>query len=233
MKRFLPALVSGFLSAVMAVPAFAGSQEDAVIALHAKPHAEKALNICPGGDASEDPNTQGLACSDYDVAAPANESVDVYLVVAKGSSQAGIAGLSCGIRYDADISMFGWTLCSDLEFSSRDPNPTWPASGSANRITWTASTNCQRTEFGEDGAHAVAGSFYIYAYGDGIFDITTNNTVQSGAELQVADCASAESNILEAASVGFGTLGGCNPCLDDCVVPVVPVTWGKIKSTFE
>jgi hypothetical protein len=119
--------------------AFAGTQPDAVVALHANPFVAKNVNICPGQPTSMDPNTRGIPCAD---------------------PGPGIAGLSCGIASDPLVVIFGWTLCGDLEF----PNNFWPESGGGNRVTWVKTTNCQRQEILESGAHAVAGAFYVYAH---------------------------------------------------------------------
>jgi len=87
---------------------FAGTQDDAVIALHGQPASRK--DPC----AAVDPNEQGFACSDYVVNhLPLNSPTHVYLVVARADPEAGIAGVSVGIDYDPTLVAL-WTRCSDL-----------------------------------------------------------------------------------------------------------------------
>ncbi len=215
--RISPLLLGAVLAALL-VPraASAGTQDGAVFALHAQTHTTKTPNICPSGTAPADPNSAGLPCSQYNVGhVPLNAGQDVYLVVARGNETPGIAGLSCGVSATANVGILGWNLCADLDF----PNGGWPASGGGNRITWSPGTNCQRTVIGTDGVHAVAGAFYVYAYGFGDLSITRNNGI-SPPELTVADCAAAQSEITWAPSavnfgqhaVGFSTCVGFVDC---------------------
>ena len=205
--------------------ALAGSQDLAVVALHEKVHSLKSTVICPGLAGSVDPNTAGISCADYSVDnAPLLSGRDVYLVVARGNAAAGIAGLSCGITYTANVAMYGFQLCSDLQF----PNGGWPADGGGNRITWAASSNCQETTIGAEGVHAIAGSFYVYAYGDGSIEVTPNNNLVI-PEFRVADCSAAESSVsIGGGRVGFGGVTGFNPCQLP-PVPVEQTSWGRIK----
>ena len=134
---------------------FAGTQDQATVVFHAQAFATKAIVVCSNGT----PNAQGLACPDFNAQWPTQAGADVYLVVASAAFDPGIAGLSCGIEFDSTVGMFGWSLCADLDF----PNGGWPASGGGNRITWVASTNCQRytpEPFVPYTVQAVAGAFY-------------------------------------------------------------------------
>ncbi len=221
------ALFMVFVSCLAVSPVLAGTQDNAVVALHDKAPAKKATNTCaiiPPATAPEDPNTLGLACSDYSVDnAPVFENRSVYVVVARADNTAGIAGVSCGVAVTGAVGVFGWTLCADLDF----PNGGWPGSGGGDRITWASVVNCQDTVLGTDGVHAVAGAFYVYAYGSGTIAITPNNAIP---EFKVADCSAAESEVSSGGGVvGFGSELGFNPC----ALPPVPVeqtTWGSIKS---
>jgi hypothetical protein len=204
----------------------AGPNANAVIALHDKAKAAKAINACPSGPVPEDPVSQGIPCSQFSTDfAPIGASRDVYLMVAQGDVGVGVAGMSCGVQFGGGVAVFGWTLCADLEF----PNGGWPANGGGNRITWDATTNCQTTDVAGEGVHAVAGSFYLYAYSDGLFEVTPNNGVPV-PELQVADCSAASEDVqIAGGAVGFGALEGFNPC---GVVPVEETSWGKIKGAY-
>jgi hypothetical protein len=118
------------------------------------------------------------------------------MVLARGDSL-GFAGLSCGIDYDGrsgqGVDVLGWTFCGDWEFPNWGEYAEWdihlwPAAGSGSRMTWNHDVRCQDTVLGADGAHALAGVFYVYAYGGDTFSVTENNGLDSAPELQVADC---------------------------------------------
>ena len=164
-------------------PSFTG-QEAGVIAVHATIHNFKS------SDCSIAPE---IPCSEYVTEWPVGVSADIWLV-AVSRSLPGIGALSCGIRYDngaeggetmtngIGVDLYEWTLCaSGLEFPNcitGSPADEWPASGGGNRITWDASADCQTTEFGGDGIHAVAGFFYVYAYSPDLFEIIVNQGVE-------------------------------------------------------
>ena len=208
---------------------FAGTQDGVSVSLHIQAHAVKAIQICD----TATPNAQGLVCEAYQTQWPTHAPGDLYLVVTTGDPGPGIAGLSCGIAYPPNLSMSGWELCADLEF----PNGSWPASGGGNRITWAAGVNCQTTVipgYEYYGVHAVAGAFYVYAYGSGLFEITDNLGI-AVPELKVADCNASESDVnYLPAKVGFGVAQGYNACVlckPGCS-PVERTTWGALKTGY-
>ncbi len=229
MKRSLVFLC---LQVGLVASALAGTQPNAKVALHT---VVLNCDLNPGGVCAEcTPVEQGLPCSNFHSQAWLYQT-NVYLVVAQADPVAGIAGISLGVEYDMpNVAVFGFTLCGDLDF----PNGGWPLSGGGNRITWNYLENCQRTEVGSDGAHAVAGCIYAYAYGAGELRITPNKNLQSGPELTVADCAIRETDLpfSHAGSVMFSDteVPGCNPCLGPCgtPIPVERATWGRIKTRF-
>jgi hypothetical protein len=206
-------------------------QENAVLALHVAPH--------DGSIACE----PWIPCSSFETQGLIQASYDVYLVVANGSPEScpwdwscvdeGIAGVSCGISYDAQtgqgVDIFDWVFCGDLEFGNTGPNGDWPAAGSGNRLTWDPVDSCQRFVFPDspsEGVHTIVGSFYVYAYDKDALAITTNN-VLSGPELQVADCRAASYNLpLTAGGMasfsGSATDPGFNPCAEPDAPPPPP-----------
>jgi hypothetical protein len=202
---------------IRADPAWAGTQDGSAIALHVKAHTSKGTTVCTTWAPT-------IPCSDYVTAWPVGTAADIYLVVTRAQWEPGIAGLSCGIDYaaapGAGVDVSGYTLCADLEFTNAGANGEWPAAGGGNRITWNRLDNCQRTLMGNDGVHAVACAFYVYAYGEDQFRVIPNANLQSGPEIRVADCSSAESSVTTAASgtvfFSAAALGGCNPCTDTC-----------------
>jgi hypothetical protein len=226
MKRLL-ILFAVAAVCVAAGTASAGTQDGALVVLHAKNHTTKATTLCTTWKPT-------VSCSAYEEQWATNVASDVYLVVGRGNTIPGIAGLSCGIEYSPTVGMFGWTLCADLEFTNSGANGFWPASAGGNRITWVNDTNCQRTEIAPDKVHAFAGVFYVYAYGNGTLAVTPNNNLGSGPELAVADCSAATTLLpmdgSRAGVVGFGTATGYSPCA--AIVPVEPTTWGSLKSKF-
>ncbi len=251
MKRVLLFVTAVAVVMAMSVPAWAGTNPNAVFTLHAKAYTNK--NICT----TQSPNSgTPIPCTSYDTDWPLNLPTNVYLVVARGDAVTGIAGASCGVKYNnaaggpgvGGVDVFGWTLCADLEFTNgaatcppNVPPCEWPISGGGNRITWVLTTNCQRTVAGTDGVHAVAGAFYVYAYSPDILQLTENKNLEI-PELAVSNCA-ASTDLLPFRRVAFvtfsasGTEKGCNPCTEitgECPepVPVEATTWGKLKNTY-
>jgi hypothetical protein len=235
MKRVLTiAALTAAVSLLLVGGAFAGTQDGAVITLHAKAHTSKSLTLCTTWAPT-------VPCSEYVSTWPLGLSSDVYLVVAKAPDAAlGIAGMSCGIDYNGmaskGVDVFGWNLCADLQFTNSGAEGEWPAAGGGNRITWVSTTNCQTEVLGTDGVHAIGGAFYLYAYSGDVFQVTGNMNLVI-PELAVADC-NASTTMLPmdgqaSGSVGFGE-PGCNPCVEYCgpVVPVESTTWGRVKTQY-
>ena len=253
MKRFLIGLGAVFAVVGTGVPAAAGTQDRAVIALHLAPYV-KGEDPCHGP-----PNeTPPRACSDYVVQGDLNTPYSVYLMIAHGDSASGVAALSCGILYNGGavgestmsdgvgVDVLGWDCCPCTPLTCPDPrNPgDWPASGGGNRFTWYPGTDCQRTVVGSDGVQAVIGAFYVTAYSDDFFAVIPNNdNVHDGVpEFQVGDCGNKLSNLPYPDAAGYVSFSegaatpGCNPCLGPCGeapgVPVRAATWGKIKQRY-
>lgn len=171
--------------------------------------AKNTLGCLPPSQGGIAPTT--LSCTQYQTSGELNRGYTLYLV----SDQDNIRGLSFGLDYlGADVGgagLFSWTPCADIDF----PSATWPESGSGMRLTWA---NCQVSK-------AIAGFFYVYAYGDDAISIVENPIPASGPELLFADCDGAERlvQITDAGTVRFsetGVLPGCNPCLGNCEFPV-------------
>jgi hypothetical protein len=148
-----------------------------------------------------------------------NEPSFVYLLVARGDLP-NLAGLECGLNYESGASngrtnhqgldILSWTLCATLQFSS--PLPAWPSPGSGNLITWNTTTSCQT------GAVAVAGYFYVAAYGADVLSVTAR---PASGKAAVATCAAVIRNLEpgDLGSVRFSDQTsevGCNPCNEPC-----------------
>jgi len=245
MKRYASAvlLAAGILT-LFVLPAFAGPSaaiSGPKFALHAQTHAAKATFVCT----TADPNTNNIACSDYVTNWPILSGTDVYLVLAQGDST-GFSGATFGITYNGTqgegVDLVGnWTFCaSGLEF----PSDGWPGADTGNICTFLLPNDCQRTEIGTDGVHAVLGAFYIYAYGADKFRIREHPLIPQG-NLAIAECSGKSTTYppeqynLRTGWVGFGSQAGCNPCtvtdLNGCDpgVPTEPTTWGRIKSQYK
>lgn len=247
---------------------------DVRFAAHVKPYPTGRgvpTAPCPPG---YDPNTYPtpLPCSQYTVVTGLSGPYPtkgpwIYVVAGQGGS-VGIKGVSFGIDYkvgdgpycdtvlnpncnivaDPGIgqqhlsSQANYVLCPDgLPFPNAGPNGTFPAPGGGLRITWGT---CQNTVIDPDGVHAVVAKFYVYAYSNDTFEITPNNNLVSGAELDVTNCGGQTTKLLFNTApslrpllmgkVQFGTgrdgLLGYTPC---GVVNTEPSTWGKLKTLFE
>jgi hypothetical protein len=235
MKR---ALVSSLAiaSLFVASSAFAGSQDNARMALHIQDYQAKASLVCSTTPPTGAAPTQ-LGCDSDGPVATSLLNVDggpialaqhVYLVGLDVIIPNGVAGGVLGIDVDPSIGVFGWTNCGELDF----PGNGWPQSGGGNVITWSAGTNCQNAADPSDPQGegiVVFGAFYVYAYGAGTMTITKRNFVPV-PDLAFADCSNAESN-LPLSSVGAAGFGGA-PGIDPCFTPgtaVESTTWGGIK----
>ncbi len=241
MKRL--SLLTVFTVLVLgAAPAFAqvyGSQEYALVVLHAGPHLQSGDTPCDWG---------GATCDDFTVQWPLMTPANLYLIVAAGDPDAGVAAVSCGILYNggakggstmsdgSGVDVLSWTLCATGFEIPGSPNnlaaDMWPASGGGNRIAWDWDNDCQRTEYGSWGVHALAGSFYVYAYTDDTFEITENDVWAAPSEFQVGDCNRVLSYLdfwWQAGAVGFGSNQGYRPC---GAIPVQRTTWSQINTKY-
>ena len=205
----------------------AGPLDLAKVLLHLKPHTATPCASPPT-----------VPCTNYTTRGRTGISYDAYLVVADVMGFEGLGGVSCGIDYNpapgSGADIYTWTLCADgFEWTNSGPNGDWPSAGSGNRITWTT---CQRNSPGSHGIHAVAGVFYIYAYGDDRFKVTENLNLQSGPELKVANCVGTEAFLpaVYGGSVDFtpaATSPGYNPCNHpepECVLAETGIPMGYL-----
>jgi hypothetical protein len=221
------ALLSGLFTPLVAM---AFTQENAKVALHVQPHVKKGQCVAPdAGGASP----VLIPCSRFVTRGDVGVTYDLYLVVV--GDEDGISGVTCGLDYDpaplSGVDVFDWNLCSLADVSQAGPHGNWPAAGSGNRIIWDF-RRCERNTvpgYEEEGVHAIAGAFYLYAYGPDVFEVSTNLAI-SFSEFGVTDCPVRESGLPPSArsrvvfSAGAGP-DGCNPCLEPCAVdPVCTVS---------
>jgi hypothetical protein len=194
------------------------------------------------------PNYTNTRCDQYTVDHCPLGPGQVYLVIGRAGSE-GVAAASFGVDYGGsagsgvDPQFVSWTPCADgLAFPNNDgTHGDFPQPGGGLRITWDPYTSCQTEIIGALGVHAVVGVFYVYAYSDDVLYITTNNNLESAAELAVANCTGAEtvlstlwpSNVLPymMGSIGFGTKYGRTPCIGPDLAR--STTWGRMKSTYK
>jgi len=166
-------------------------------------------------DRGETPCPTPGPCSTYPTTGLIGHAYDVY-VLATAYDTSGIGGASLGIRYDevpgAGLDIYSWTLCANADAPVSGPYGPWPAPRSGNRILWSS---CPRGPiYEDDGIHAVAGSFYVYAYSNDML-VLLNDDVP----LEVVDCKSVGRPISEndcgCVKFSSGNSGfdfGFNPC---------------------
>lgn len=196
-------------------PAAAGTQDAAKVALHAQAIVTKS-NPC---GFNNDPNSQGIGCSSYVVDWTTHSLAWVYLVVGQADSAAGISYLDVGVMTQNPTTFTTWFQCvyaSELPSTS----PPWPDPGSGNTFTWGP---CQQNNIAGEGTHAIAGTFYVYAYGTELLSLIPNPT-DASTDIVVKDCASTTSIIPpdQTGRVGFDCSGGYNPCAGGPVPPGCP-----------
>ncbi len=211
-------------------PATAGSNSQAVVALHVTSHTTKATTICT----THSPNAQGIPCSGYNTRGSVGVNQDVYLAVGHGDPVTGVAGLRCRIWYDnrpnQGVDVFGWYLCADHEIPGDGGQGPWPASGGTNRITWDPAANCQKTEIAGEGVHAVAGAFYVYAYSS---DALLISGADSGLSFEITDCGGTTTvvgrSVPQVNFTPYGSDFGLNPCDYYHYVPQCPVSPESVR----
>jgi len=218
-----PAVLFVILTGLTAGPVHAFDNAAAAIALHiAAPTTKNACSL-PGL------TSQGV---NYDDPGTSPDSFYfTYLIVCNGSDSTGVAGLECGIDYPAAIQVYNWNLCGDLEF----PSTGWPAAGGGNLVTWDADNNCQSQPSNPLVPYtviAVAGYFYMGAYGPSQMDVTPRPITGFA---KVADCSAREDDLLgfipsRLGFAGFGGTFGYNSCI--IWDPVEESTWSGIKTRF-
>lgn len=205
---------------------------------------------------------EGDACAQRPTDVPCTEAVThgeletpyyAYLMVARGDTAAGIQGITFGIAYRPGIEIQDWMSCTTgLQF----PTDNWPASCSGNIMTWILPRDCQRSTvpgYESQGVLAIAGVFRLVAHDDWATLRIANHPAFGDEGLQVSDCSNEVLNlgvVLEGpvlyppmGAVSFGTgWWDYNPCAPDLFdyftpfcpnpTPVLPVTWGRIKSLY-
>ena len=224
MRTNLVPLLGGLL--LVSSAALAGELSDAKLSLHVQPRAKKVTFVCDSAAPVD------VACSQHNTSGTLETRYDVYLVVARVDPSEGIAGVTVGIDYDEDIHVTQWNLCAPLEF----PYGRWPEAAGGDRIVWGGGTYCQRSTVPgheEEGTHAIAGSFYVYAYAPGDLYLTVNSAVLTQPELRITNCSS--KNVpLDPDTLPLvrfsesGSEPGVSPCALD-PVPVKPTSWGRVK----
>lgn len=200
------------------------------------------------------PNFSETPCSEYTVTGPLGAS-QVYVVVAEAGTE-GVGGVSFGVDYDGrdpdglpgtgdetgiSPKLVTWTPCADgLSFPNDNGYGEFPNPRGGLRMTWILPGSCASQTIGGMGVHAVAGSFYVYAYSPDVLRLTANlgDEGLAGQGVGIADCSSSGvvtefyglkmNSILGRVQFGSGA-GGYNPC---ATVPSQPATWGRLKGLF-
>lgn len=242
----IPILAAGLLGllAVLAMPGPASAQygtsnEDAKVIVHVVPVASAGGRPCSG--------SKGRApCDQMTTNGKVGEYYYAFVCVVDAKANAGIAGVEFGVKFNRSnhvgIDISEWTKCATLEFANPTSRRDWyNVSNGGNAVTWDAQNACQTTEpsGAGSGVTAVAGYFYLTAYGADRLEITARPV--SGLA-SVADCNSAISVVsgagapirtkpfLGAAEFSAdGSVLGYNPC--GLAHPVVQQTWTSVKQT--
>lgn len=203
-----------------------------VFALHTRTPPAKTGAIC----GVVDPVTEQIPCDSYSVSAAIQTPTLVYMVVGNVLGD-GVTGVSFGIDNSLGHTT-DWFLCTDgLDFPNDGGNGDFPAPKGGLRTTWYS---CQNTVVGGSGVQAVIGALYLYAVADDVVEVTPNNNLGTGAELDVSFCTQPTVHLLDEllvedlplvlGKVQFGAgSAGFTPCLS---TPVKPTTWGKVKTLY-
>ena len=178
-----------------------GPSTNAKIALHVRPQgAQNCLT----------PSALGVAYSDIVTSAPVGVPTQVYVLVAGVDQAVGISGVTFDVDFDPAKMFTEWHACG-----------AWmslPELNLGHQIVWRQDTQCQTTVLGSDGAHAIAGMYYVYAYEASIMQVVA----PPKGPATVMDC-NGRLNEVETClgAVGFG-LDGSSQSL-----PILPSTCGE------
>jgi hypothetical protein len=247
LARFaLPLLTAGFLglAATLVLPDAAEAQygtpnEDAKIIVHVVPVASAGGRPCSG-------NKGRAPCDQMLTNGKVGEYYYAFVCVVDGKADVGIAGVQFGVKFNranrVGIDISEWTKCGTLEFAAPTSRRDWyNVSNGGNLITWDPENACQDTEpsGGGTGVTAVAGYFYLTAYGADRIEVTPRPADKIAA---VADCNSflsivagagapirARSFLGSAEFSADGSVLGANPC--GLARPIVDKTWTGVKQT--
>ena len=223
MHRSLPLLAALLVlpSLVVAQPApgCLPTQEqclnDATLGLHAVPRSPGPGGGGSPGSCATAPTS--FACdapgmtSTFAVQAAVHEGYDLYLVAADIDPLRGLQSIELGLEITGSV-FSTWTLCADGEAQAGG----WPATGGGNVISWNT---CQATTPDpgdpQGGAVAIAGFFYVYAYGDAEFRVKPGSVVP--VKVSLLDCLGSElsPNRTQFGAVGFGSGTGVQPCFQN------------------
>lgn len=220
-KWILTPLLVALTLPCLSVVAMAGSNPDAVLALHIGTRESK--NPC---------NTVQvpLDCASYVTKTNDSGLYNIYLTVSSYDT-VGVAGVQFGINYEnaqgMGCDMDGWTMCGDLQFPSTD----WPQGGSGNLMTWNPVENCQTGTV--TGKGVLVGVFSVTTYSGDVFSIVPRPV---DGKAKVADCLASENDLTDLSPsrlgyVVFGTGTGYNPC--SVTVATEKTTWGSIKTLYD
>lgn len=202
-------------------------EDDAVIAVHLKGVATK--NLClPENQGGSAPSTE-LPCLAFDTAGEVGVGYNAYVYIAnawtqynsQGLTDGGVGGAEFGLDYDgapgSGVDVFSWVPCG---FSF--PSATWPEPGSGIRVIWDAETDCQleKPQGSLAGVRGMAGSMYVYAYGDDVLEIVPHGD-PGAASAKISNCFGQEVPIPgeQTAFLAFSAGAvqpGCTPCLGPC-----------------
>lgn len=223
MKQWLWAALAGALVLGAAAPAaMAGSNPNAVIALHIVSQ-EKATGTCDA--------YLPFSCMQFETNVSTPGDYNIYVTVSKYDT-VGIAGLQFGVEYNeapgAGFDISNWVTCGDLNF----PMVGWPNSDTGTLMTWEPTYNCKGADRTRD-YPICAGVFQVYANGDDSFQVIPR---PADGRAKVADCLSAENDITFQSPSRLGVVTyGAQPGYNPCSIPtsVERTTWGSIKTLYE
>jgi hypothetical protein len=138
----------------------------------------------------------------------------VYVLAMNVPDSAGISGAAFGISYGENIVVSDWISCADQERPGPEPWTASPPSGSGTVLTWDTCRNTPAAGDMEGDVTAVAGAFFVTAYGDDRFSLTLRS-YGAKPDLAITRCDGTTIELYpqrDAGSAGFGGGYGRDPC---------------------
>ena len=200
-----------------------GYRDDPILVVHLQPRSAKGFctTSAPTNLWCDDNGNGNIGAS-----GAFNTSYDAYHVLLDVDPKTGVLGVNFGISYSESIRSFGWESCGDMEL----PRDGWPESGGGNLISFAECQSEGMATDPEGDAGVVLGTIYMYAYSDGIYQITESPN-PTDRNFEYVDCEGTEHGLREFISggwVGFGIFRGRGCGLPLCSA-VERNTWGNVK----
>jgi hypothetical protein len=213
--------------------------EQARLVLHAVP-VDGGGSLTCGAD-EDIPCAEGVRTFVTEVNGPNTEYI-VYVLLKHPYSDRGVARIGFPLAYNAGLVVREWVMCGSFEERWRN----FPASGGGVHVAWFSTAGACTPK-----AMTIVGYFRVEVRAPGVLEIAETPGERMFSENRgiVHYCTALTNEVIhndwinpdELGAVGFGGAAGYDPCYADgweelagrVMTPVVPTTWGRIKTLLD